>query len=67
MVRKNYGIGLPRKGKLKQIMNSDFKKYFGSGISNSKEITIKKESRDGRPFSAEITLPPLSLVAFKII
>jgi len=67
VVRENYKIGLPRKGKLKQVLNSDFKKYFGSGISNSKEINIVKEARDGKPYSAEITLPPLSLVAFKII
>ena len=67
VIRKNYEIGLPRKGKLKQILNSDFKKYFGSGISNSKEISIKKETRDGRPYSAAINLPPLSLVAFKIV
>jgi 1,4-alpha-glucan branching enzyme len=67
VVRKDYEIGIPRKGKLKQILNSDFKKYFGSGISNSKEIIIKKVARDGRPYSAKITLPPLSLVAFEII
>ena len=65
--RKMYRIGLPRKGKLKQIINSDFKKYFGSGISNSKEINIEKTPRDNKPFSAEITLPPLSIVAFKIL
>ncbi len=67
VVRENYKIGIPRKGKLKQVLNSDFKKYFGSGISNSKEIKITKEERDGKPYSAEIALPPLSLVAFKII
>jgi len=67
VVRKDYELGIPRKGKLKQILNSDFKKYFGSGISNSKEIVIKKTARDGRPYSAKVTLPPLSLVAFEII
>ncbi len=67
IVRKNYRIGLPKKGKLKQIFNSDFKKYFGSGISNPKEIKIEKILRDNKLFSAEITLPPLSMVAFKIL
>lgn len=66
VVRKNYKIGMPRKGKLKQILNSDFKKYFGSGISNSKEIDIQKSARDGKPFSAELTLPPLGIIAFQI-
>lgn len=67
VVRKNYEIGLPRDGKLKQVLNSDFKKFFGSGISNSKEIAIKEKEVLGKPFSAQITLPPLSVVVFKII
>jgi 1,4-alpha-glucan branching enzyme len=67
VVRKNYEIGLPREGKLKQVFNSDFKKFFGSGVSNSKEIVIKEKEVLGKPFSAQITLPPLSVVVFKII
>jgi 1,4-alpha-glucan branching enzyme len=65
-IRDNYKIGIPRKGNLKQLLNSDYKKYFGSGISNSKVIKIQKEPRDSKPFSASITLPPLSIVVFKI-
>ena len=67
VVRKNYEIGLPREGKLKQVLNSDFKKFFGSGVSNSKEIQIKEKEVLGKPFSAQITLPPLAIVVFKII
>ncbi len=66
IVRENYKIGIPRKGSLKQILNSDLKKYFGSGISNSKEIKIEKIPRDNKSYSAEITLPPLGIVVFKI-
>jgi 1,4-alpha-glucan branching enzyme len=66
LVRENYKIGMPRKGSLKQILNSDLKKYFGSGTSNSKEIKIEKTPRDNKPYSAEITLPPLGIVVFKI-
>ena len=67
VVRKNYEIGLPRGGKLKQVLNSDFKKFFGSGVSNSKEIMIKEKEVLGKPFSAQITAPPLAVVVFKII
>ena len=67
VVRKNYRIGLPRKGSLKQVLNSDYKKYFGSGVSNSKKIIIEKKAWDNRKYSTEISLPPLSMVAFKII
>ncbi|MCD6544931.1 MAG: 1,4-alpha-glucan branching protein GlgB [Flavobacteriaceae bacterium] len=67
VVRKNYRIGLPRKGSLKQVLNSDYKKYFGSGVSNSKKLSIEKKAWDNREYSTEITLPPLTMVAFKII
>ncbi|MDH3321507.1 MAG: alpha amylase C-terminal domain-containing protein, partial [Flavobacteriaceae bacterium] len=67
VIRKGYEIGLPRSGSLKQIFNSDFKKYYGSGISNSKAIEIKKIPRDHKPFSAKITLAPLAVVVFKIV
>ncbi|MGA9271670.1 MAG: 1,4-alpha-glucan branching protein GlgB [Lutimonas sp.] len=67
VVRKNYEIGLHREGRLKQVLNSDFKKFFGSGISNSKEIVIKEKEVLGKPFSAQITLPPLGVVVFKVI
>jgi len=66
LVRENYKIGIPRKGSLKQILNSDLKKYFGSGISNSKNIKIEKTPRDNKPYSAAITLPPLAIIVFKI-
>ncbi len=67
VVRKNYRIGLPRKGSLKQILNSDFKKYQGSGISNAKKLSIEKKDWDNRKYSTEITLPPLAMIAFKIM
>ncbi len=67
IARKNYRIGLPRNGSLKQVLNSDYKKYFGSGVSNSKKISIEKKVWDNREYSTEITLPPMAMVAFKII
>lgn len=65
-VRENYRIGLPSKGKLKEIFNSDLKTYGGSGVSNKKAITIVKKPWNGKDFSANITLPPLAVTAFQI-
>ncbi len=66
VVREKYVIGMHKKGKLKEVFNSDSVTYGGSGIKNSKQATIKKKERDGKPFSVEITLPPLGLVVFKV-
>jgi 1,4-alpha-glucan branching enzyme len=65
VVRENYRIGLPKKGKLTEIFNSDSKIYAGSGISNAKTIVIQEEAWNGRDFSAELILPPLSVLVFK--
>ena len=64
--RANYRIGLPKLGNLTQIFNSDYKKYGGSGVSNKKNVSIENMSWNHREFSAEITLPPLGALVFKI-
>lgn len=64
--RTNYQIGLPQKGKLVEIFNSDAKKYNGSGISNTEEIKIILKNWQYRKYAAEITIPPLATVVFKI-
>jgi 1,4-alpha-glucan branching enzyme len=65
-VHTKYRIGLPQKGKLTQIFNSDSVEYGGSGITNLKTVKIEKELWNGREFSAEIVLPPLGICVFKI-
>lgn len=65
-VLNNYRIGLPAKGKLKEIFNSDDKKYWGSGVKN-KSLKIEDISAHGRDHSAEITIPPLGTVVFEIL
>ena len=66
IVRDKYRIGIPRKGKLNEIFNSDSESYGGSGVSNSQKIKIEASPYDGRDFSTELILPPLSVIAFKI-
>jgi len=63
---EKYKIGVPTKGKLKEVFNSDSVKFGGSGISNKRQITCKKEVWNGKPFTATITLPPLGIVVFEL-
>ncbi|GAA3739491.1 1,4-alpha-glucan branching protein GlgB [Flavobacterium ginsengisoli] len=67
VVRENYRIGIPRKGKLQEIFNSDAKLYGGSGIENSKILKTDSISYDGRDFSAELVLPPLSVTVYILV
>jgi 1,4-alpha-glucan branching enzyme len=66
VVRDNYRIGLPSKGKLTEIFNSDKAEYGGSGVCNTKAIKIDNEPWNEREFSAALTLPPLGITVFKI-
>jgi 1,4-alpha-glucan branching enzyme len=63
--RENYRMGIPRKGKLKEVFNSDLKKYFGSGNYKNKMKTSEAEPWQFRDNSVEINIPPLGMVVFK--
>jgi 1,4-alpha-glucan branching enzyme len=64
-IRNNYRIGVPSKGKLTEIFNSDSEIYGGSGVTN-KPIKIEAIEWNNKNFSAEMTLPPLGILVFKI-
>lgn len=66
VVRENYRIGLPKKGKLTEIFNSDATIYGGSGVANVNKLIIEHSPYDGRDYSAELLLPPLSVTVFII-
>jgi 1,4-alpha-glucan branching enzyme len=51
--------------KLKEIFNSDLKKYSGTGNFKNKVIISENKLWQFRKFSAEIIIPPLGMVAFK--
>jgi 1,4-alpha-glucan branching enzyme len=64
--RENYRIGLSRAGKLKEVFNSDLKKYAGTGSFKNKMTRTEKKEWQFRSISAKITIPPLAMVAFKL-
>ncbi len=61
----NYRVGVPHGGFWKELLNSDAREYGGSGQGNLKSIRASKTPAHGRPYSIEITVPPLALVFFK--
>lgn len=65
MPKEHYKVGVPRPGKLKEVFNSDLKKYFGTGKYKNTVKTTKAQPWNYRDYSIEINLPPLGLIAFK--
>ena len=66
VVRENYLLGVHQPGHLVEVLNSDLKKFGGSGVRNSKKIKISKKPWNFKSNSALITVPPLGIVLFKI-
>lgn len=67
---KEYQIGLPRKGKLKLLFNSDDAKYEGSGFAESGktyQISKLKTELHGRQYAANIEIGPLSTLIYQIL
>ena len=48
-----------------EIFNSDSTFYGGSNVGNGAGVMAEDIPWHGRPFSAEIVLPPLSVTIFK--
>jgi 1,4-alpha-glucan branching enzyme len=65
VVYKNYKIGVPYRGKYKEIFNSDEEKFGGEGNLNRRVKQSKKDECDDRPNSVRITVPPLGISVFK--
>ncbi len=65
VVRSNYRIGLPVGGRYEEIFNTDSTFYGGSNVGNGQGIEAQSMESHGRPFSAEISLPPLAVTVFK--
>lgn len=63
--RERYRIGVPEGGWWQEILNSDSEIYGGSGKGNLGGVDAEEITSHKRPFSLDISLPPLSAVFFK--
>ncbi len=63
--RENYLIGVPEKCFYREVLNSDSSIYGGSNMGNLGGVIAVENPVHGRPYSIEITLPPLSVLIFK--
>ncbi len=63
--RDGYKIGVPRGGFWKELLNSDAPVYGGSGWGNLGGVEAHPEGFHGRPYSLELSLPPLGILFLK--
>jgi 1,4-alpha-glucan branching enzyme len=65
VVQHGFRIGVPNGGRWKETLNTDSAAYGGSNVGNMGGIEAHEKPEHGRPFSIEITLPPLATIVLE--
>jgi 1,4-alpha-glucan branching enzyme len=63
--RYNYRVGVPVSGYWREVLNSDAPLYGGSGQGNSGGAEAAPLPLHGRPYSLNLTIPPLGCLVLK--
>jgi len=63
--RPNYVLGVPFGGAWREVLNSDAREYGGAGWGNLGGVDAAPVQAHGRPWSINVTLPPLATVMLK--
>ena len=66
VARQGYRLGVPKPGWYQELFNGDSEYYGGSNVGNFPGIMAGETYAHDRPYSIEITLPPLACVVFKL-
>ena len=66
VVRNDYRLGAPTRGKWKEIFNTDASMFGGSNVGNFGEVWTQDIPWQNREWSLNIKLPPLAAVYFRL-
>lgn len=64
--RWGYRVGVPERGYYRELLNSDSRDYWGSGQGNFGGVESTIVPWHGRPFSINVTVPPLGVIFLKL-
>ena len=64
--RHGYRIGIPSPGEYREVINSDWTRYGGSGVGNGGGCHAEPIPWQGHPYSLRLTLPPLGILIVKL-
>ena len=65
MERKDYRVGVPKKGNYKLILDSDAKEFGGEGAERPAVFRAERSECDGRPYSISYPLSPYGVAVFR--
>jgi 1,4-alpha-glucan branching enzyme len=66
VIQWGYRVGVPEQGFYRELLNTDSSLYGGSNVGNLGGVQADMTPKSGRPFSLNLTLPPLAALAFKL-
>lgn len=64
--RSLYRIGVPFRGKWREVFNTDNLKYGGSGALNTGDLPTTPVRYHQQDYSVQVTLPPLGITVLKL-
>ncbi|MCS7264934.1 MAG: alpha amylase C-terminal domain-containing protein, partial [Armatimonadetes bacterium] len=67
VVRHDYRIGVPFGGVWRELLNTDWQHYGGTSDmgQGTREISAEALPWQNRPYSVQLTLPPLAVIYLK--
>ncbi len=65
VVRQGYRVGVPEGGDYLEVLNSDAALYGGTNVGNAGRVGAEAVPCHGRPWSLNLTLPPLGGLILK--
>jgi 1,4-alpha-glucan branching enzyme len=65
-VRHDYRLGVPYRGRWKEVFNSDDSSFWGSDVLNRGTLVTLPVKSHGRDYSIALTLPPLAVTILKL-
>lgn len=63
--RQGVKVGVPFEGQYEEILNTELKEYGGTWDYSQNAYQTKDEMMNGKDFSLEVTIPPLSVLIIK--
>lgn len=63
-VYEDYRLGVPQPGVYQEVLNSDDRRFGGSGQKNPELLKTEKIPWHGQPYSFTLRVPPLAVVFF---
>lgn len=64
---EEFRLGVPNKGQYKLLINTDDKKYAGSGFKVTKTLKTEDKVSEGLDQSLSLRLPPLATLFYKLV